>query len=371
MSDIDLSNIISVSISGAPSGLQTPNINTIALISSEAPLVAWTEDYRVYRSAAAVATDFGSGSDAYALAAAIFSQTPNPTLTQGYVVIVPLEDGETVKEAIERVEEQVYFRGVIVDASIADGELATLTTAIQARRKMLFYGFSDASKYAPAGALDLVRSGGKTNTRGLFHSTQPFKFAAAYAGRLMSTDFGGSRTTVTMNLKPLSTINVDPSMTETEYLKAKAAGVDVYASVAGIAGVLSSGENNFADQIYNRQWIADAIEVAMFNVLRQTNYKVAQDEEGMSALKNAVRGVMETAVANYFVGPGEWTSPDKFGNPEDLVNAVRSQGYYVHSLPVARQLQSDREDRKAPIIQVAAKERGAIHSANLIVNVNA
>ena len=56
------SNIIQVSIQGTPSGLAVPNINSVALISSELPVWAGSKDYAIYADPNTVAQDFGSNS---------------------------------------------------------------------------------------------------------------------------------------------------------------------------------------------------------------------------------------------------------------------------------------------------------------------
>src|SRR5258708_7915067 len=82
-------NIITVSLQGTPQGLAIPNINTVALISSELPIWAGAQDYAVYKDPTSVAIDFGANSKAFSIATAFFSQTPNPIQTQGYLAIIP------------------------------------------------------------------------------------------------------------------------------------------------------------------------------------------------------------------------------------------------------------------------------------------
>ncbi|MCT9017190.1 DUF3383 domain-containing protein, partial [Cupriavidus gilardii] len=47
-----------------------------------------------------------------------------------------------------------------------------------------------------------------------------------------------------------------------------------------------------------------------------------------------------------------------------------AKGYYVYAPPIALQSQADREARKSVSFQVAAKEAGAIHTVDILVNVN-
>jgi predicted transcriptional regulator len=77
---------------------------------------------------------------------------------------------------------------------------------------------------------------------------------------------------------------------------------------------------------------------------------------------------MDAAVNNGLVAPGVWNSTLQFG----LLKAFQTlpKGYYVFAPPVASQSQADREARKAPTIQCAIKLAGAVHSANVAINVN-
>ena len=91
----------------------------------------------------------------------------------------------------------------------------------------------------------------------------------------------------------------------------------------------------------------------------------------MDGFKGALRAVCEQAVTNQYSAPGQWNSPTTFGNQGDFLANILQRGYYIFSLPIGKQPQVDREARKAPLVQIALKEAGAIDSASIIVNVNA
>ena len=379
---LDLSNVINISILAAPQTLGTPNINTAAHISKEAKPAGWTptQEFAIYTNATGVATDFGSSSAAAAIAAAFFAQNPNPLSTGGYLAIVVRETGplESIEDAIKRVINKVFFFGVLIDEEMSAEVPAfeALTSFIQTIDKVFFYTSSDQADYAPGGLLDDLRTAGKTHSRGLFYGEQvpvantPWLFSAAYAGRALSTNFAGSLTTTTLHLKQLATIVPDATIDQTQLLAAGVAGVDIYVNIASIPALFTSGENAFFDQVYNELWFKFALQTAGFNYLAGTNTKIPQTESGMEGLKNVYRNVCQQGVENGFMAPGSWTSPDVFGNPEDLIRSVDDIGFYVFSIPVVKQLQADREARLAPLVQIAIKAAGAIHKSNVIVNVN-
>jgi hypothetical protein len=166
-------------------------------------------------------------------------------------------------------------------------------------------------------------------------------------------------------------VNSDPGVTQAVLTTAGVAGVDVYPSFGGSPRLFTSGENLFFDNVYNALWFKLAIQIAGFNYLTGTNFKIPQTELGMHGLKNAYRSICLQAVQNGYAAPGSWTSPDSFGNRASLLNNVYDLGFYIYSSPVALQSTADRDDRKAPLVQIALKEAGAIHSSSIIVNVNA
>lgn len=373
---LDLSNVISVSILSTPTVLGVLNINTVALFSRETP--SWGDSYKVYTNATDVGTDFGTGSNAYAIATAFFAQQPNPLATQGYLVIVPRQSGgtETVRTAIARILSQVYFFGIIIDEEMYSqaAEFAALAVYVQTLDKLFFYASSQQADYATNGLLDLIRQASETHTRCLFYSdgtaSHTQLMAAAYAARLLSTDFSGSNTAQTIHLKSLAGIVADTVIDQTELVKVQAAGVDVNVSIAGIVSIYSSGLNAWSDEVYNELWLKFALETAGYNFLRTASSKIPQTETGLEGLKNAYRGVLDQAVANGFLAPGTWTASTPFGDPQALIRCVKDIGYYVYSSPISKQSIADRVARKAPLIQIAAKTAGAIHSSNIQVNVN-
>ncbi len=215
-----------------------------------------------------------------------------------------------------------------------------------------------------------------TQTRCLFYGDNSSNglnemlFKASYVGRLLSVNFSASNTALTAQLKQLVGVLPDPSMTQTIYNQCLAAGVDCYPSFQGFPGVSSSGANSFFDEVYNVLSFGSALQVAGFNYLAGTSTKIPQTEDGISGLKGAYRGVCDQYVANGYLAPGKWNSSTTFGNQQNLLNNVSQFGYYIFSQPVALQTESQRVTRQAPLVQIAAKEAGAVHSSNIVVLIN-
>lgn len=384
--ELSLSNVINVSLVPTASGLSEFNTANVLLLSTETPINAFeqNEEFRVYRGPTAVGNDFGVNSLTAQMANAIFSQTPNILTNSGALIIGLKGVAESQAEAFARLKQKVLFCGFLTTDTIASdiaanaiGESssaneASVTALVNAENNKINFIVSNVQTDIE-GAFKDIKDATMTKTRCLFYGgseTEAKLMMAAYVSRAMSTVFEGSNTTQTMHLKPLTGVVADPVMTETLLEKCKTNGVDTYVSIAGVPCVFSTGANGFFDEVFNELWFVNALQTAGFNYLRQTGTKIPQTEAGMTGLKSVYMEVCARAVNNGFVAPGKWTSPDTFGDPTTFKNNILNLGYYVYSLPVAQQTQADREARKAPLVQIAIKAAGAIHSTNIIVNIN-
>lgn len=305
----------------------------------------------------------GSGTD---LSGAGFLNASAGTSTTG-----ANSSGETIDSAILRTQELVQYAGIITNLEMEDAVIASLATSMQARDMIFVHHF--ASTEDVAGIATTIKNASNFKTRCLLYTNSLADanlMKCAYVGRSFSTNFAGSNTTSTMNAKTLATITPDAGINQTIKDNASLAGVDIYTGVAGVPFVFSSGANDYFDNVYNQLWLKFALEVAGFNFLYQTTTKVPQTEAGMDGLKDAYRKVCAQAVLNGMVGTGlTWNTPDTFGNPDDFRRNITDNGYYIYSLPISQQSQADREARKAPLIQIAIKQAGAIHKSDVLVNV--
>lgn len=292
--------------------------------------------------------------------------------------------GETIGDAITRTSSLVQYFGIIVDETIAQiGQTDVLAAAavVQALNKMAFWVSYQEADIQPSGTIDLFATGTLSHSRGLYYGDSSVAsgyaglnamlFAAAYAGRGLSVDFTGSNTTITLNLKQLSTIQPDSSMTQTIYNEAKASGADIYPSIQGSPGILCNGANDYFDNVYNLEAYAGDLTVGLFNYLAQTATKLPQTETSMDGFKGAARNVCQQYVVNQFLAPGTWTNPTTFGIQSALLANVLQFGFYIYSQPIAQQSQEDRLARKAPLMQIAIKYAGAIQQGSVLVYVNA
>ena len=284
--------------------------------------------------------------------------------------------GETLSEGITRLSKEIYFEGIITTREVQNDEYVAASNAVEALgNRILMLPISDvtglsgiaqqvsANKYTrPV----MYLTGGTTNEK----ARNARIFAAAYLSRGLAVNYSGSNTTLTMNLKTLNGIIADTQISETILNNAKTAGVDCYPSIEGLAKIQSfKHANTYFDQVSNLIWFVNTLQRELFNVLARTGTKVPQTEPGLEITRRAIRSVCNLGVTNGYIAPGTWNSPDTFGNYEDFMRNVSEFGFYEYHQPVAEQSQSEREERQAPVWQIAAKESGAVHSANILIYV--
>jgi hypothetical protein len=469
--DLSLSNVVNISVSQSQMGIGRFSTSNVALLSHEPFAGSFGAlGYKIYLDPTQVAVDFGSASQTYAQAVAIFSQNPNILAGDGYLVIFPLvvtlqhlafsgvsasgqfvlhfgagvsapilwndtaamiqaklraivgleqcivtgsiatslnvslygaavlmtvsgdtlqdagavavtiavtavSAGEDLVTAYNRTKALVQYFGVLGTVIFPQADMLAAAAVIQTELRIAFFASANAADANVGGMLDLLRSGNLSRSRGLLYvgtglASDALNYAAAYVGRALSTNFSGSNATQTMHMKDLSTIQPDAGMSQTILNACILAGVDVYASFRGVPKVFCTKGNTFFDRVYNLLAAVGDLQIAGFNAIAQATTKLPQTEDGVQVLKNAYRQVCEQYVTNQYLAPGAWNSASTFGILADFYANIKQRGYYIFSLPVALQLAVDRDGRKAPPIQIAFKEAGAIHESDVIVNVN-
>ena len=491
--NLPLTPIINISVSETPQGLQEPNVNAIAIFTTEQPVNPATFGaFQIYESPTPGASDFGTNSTFAAMLNNIFAQTPNVLSGDGYIVGIPLlnavsatpgnftttnisaniatiaavtngdlkvtvngtannlanlnftgcstlaqiatvlenalpaginvtavgntlvftsdkvgststvalatfagggtdltgagllntaagaatggtnSSGETIAQAITRTSTLVGYCGIMTDLNLEDAAISAAAAAVQALPNLFLVHFNSLADIA--GEITTIQQATQQKTRSLIYTPSQAAanlMKAAYASRAMSVDFSGSNTVNTMNLKTLANVNPDNGISLTNLLALQTAGGDPYVSFQGVPAVVSTGGNDYFDNQYCLLALQFALQTAAFNYLAQTSTKVPQTEPGMTGFKDALIQVLEQFVTNGMIAPGAWTSSETFGtSPQVFKNNILSKGYYVYSQPVTQQNATDRANRKAPVVQIAAKGAGAIQSANILVFFN-
>lgn len=362
-------------------GLEPLKLGTILLLTDETPANDISGSYIIARSASAVANQWGTNTETAAQATAVFAQSPNILNNDGYLIIAPFQEDETYAAAIQRLAGLIYFNGVLTTRAIEDEEAIAASAAVQAMQDRILMLPASSTDALTTGTGLFTKTASNFFTRNVLYTlgadttTAAYNariFAAAYLSRLLSVNYSGSNTTITMNLKDLVGIEADTNISETILAQCASVGADCFPSVEGLAKVVSNEQGGmYADQVANQIWLVTTIQRNVFNVLATTRTKIPQTEQGADVIMSAIKDVCVQAVTNGYIAPGEWNSSDTFGVQEDFLRNINEFGYYIYHQPVSEQLQSDREARKCVPFMVAAKEAGAVHSANIQIYLEA
>lgn len=371
---LSISNVVNISVASSPAGLQDYKINNLAYFTKEVPVVAPSGDFVIYKDPASVATDWGVNSETYAAAVAIFSQSPNILDGDGSFIVCPMGSGDTISDMLTKIGAQIFFGGACYGGyAPLDAEVIAAASAFQAAKKLLFVSSHLTASVQGGGVFTTISTAKNTYTRMFLYTAgaQAARVAvAAYASRLMSVDFAGSQTMASMQMKDLVGITPDTGITQTILNTCETVGADVYTYFGPLPKVFSTGGNDFSDTVYGTLWLIFALQVAGFNTIATTPTKIPQTEQGIATLRNAYASVCQQAVTNGFAAPGAWNSPQVFGNPAELKASIEQRGFYVYSAPVNQQSQASRAARQAPLVQIALKLAGAVHSSNVTVYIN-
>ena len=304
----------------------------------------------------------GTGTDLYG---AEYFDLANATVTDGTNA-----SGTTLAEAIAKAEQYGYFGAILTTLEMENEAIINVAKDVQPLDHIYYEVTKSLKNIAVLG--QAITEAGLNKTRLIAYSNEDEKVAiATYCSIASSVNYSGTDTSLTMNLKELTGVSPDKHLNQTYYNSAKTNGVDIYGSTAGLSCVYSFGANEYTDVVTGELWLKMALTVAGFNYLRKINTKIPQTSAGLTGLKNAYIQVLEQGVRNGFIGTGNnWSGAFPFGSDSELFNDnIKKLGYYVYSIPISEQSQTERENREAPLIQIAIKLAGAIHNSQVIVNV--
>ncbi len=192
---------------------------------------------------------------------------------------------------------------------------------------------------------------------------------ASFLGRAFAVKFKGSLTCITMKFKDEPEVDAE-YLTESQADTLTSKHINVFVEYDNDTAIVQEGvtaDGTFFDEVHGLDWLQNYIQTKVWNLLYQSTTKIPQTEKGMTQIKNRIAAALTQAVNNGLVAPGVWNG-DEFGNLSQ--GDYLDKGYYIYSESIDDQDSSDREDRIAPDIQVAAKLAGAVHFVDVTVNVN-
>jgi hypothetical protein len=284
-------------------------------------------------------------------------------------------DGETLLEAVQDAADKSaawYGLALATKATFTNAEKIALAQYIEAATPARVCGFTetDGRILSAVYETDLASQCKKLSlARTLVTYSQNENAVTSIFGRAFSVNFSANRSVITLMYKQQPSV-VAENLTETQAGVLESKNCNVFVNYSNDAAIIQEGKvasGAYFDEIHGLDWLADALQNAIWNLLYQSKTKIPQTDDGQNQILNACASVCEEGVKNGLIAAGTWNS-DGFGELER--GQYLDAGYYLYSEPMADQDQSEREQRKAPPIQIAVKLAGAIHTVDVAVSVN-
>ncbi|HFW6948501.1 TPA: DUF3383 family protein [Escherichia coli] len=294
-------------------------------------------------------------------------------------IIVSSAGTETIVQAVNACLQYTNWYGLVVADDVVSGgdvldadDVIEVAKLIEASSLSRIFGVTSAnadiiSTTSTTDVASKLKAGKYSRTFVQYSSSSPYAAVSAF-GRAFTVNFNGSNTTITLKFKQ------EPSVTYETLTVGQAAAVDAknanvfvyYANDTAILqqGVMANGD--FFDERHGLDWLQNYIQTNLYNLLYTSTTKIPQTDAGVTRLLSNVEQSMDQSVTNGLVAAGVWN-----GGPIGQLNSgdTLTKGYYVYAQPLSEQAQADREARKAPLIQVACKLAGAVHYADVQINV--
>lgn len=265
-----------------------------------------------------------------------------------------------------------WYALMFASTNIVDADHLAISAFIQGDGLPHIYGLTTAEATALT-STDTTSIGYQLRLLGYTRVFYQYSSSSLYAvasmfGRILTTNFLANNTTITLMYKQEPGVSPE-FLTPSQAAALNTNNYNYFAEFNNDTAIIVNGtvaDGNYVDTIIGTDWLANYIQTNLYNLLYQSLTKVPQTDPGVHLLVTNVEASCAQAVTNGLLAPGIWTA-NGFGtlNQNDLV----AKGYYVYAPPVATQSQSERSARQSPVIQVAAKLAGAIHTVDVLVNV--
>lgn len=266
-----------------------------------------------------------------------------------------------------------WYSALICDENVSIPELMAAADYIEAQQKKRVMGITVVDTLALESDVDTdvasqMSSAQYRRTYGQY-SSQTAQAVSSFFGRSATVNFNGSKTTITMKFKQEPGI-IAETLTESQAAALDNKHCNVFINYDNDTAIVQQGvvfSGAFFDEVQGLDWLENAIQTAVWNLLYTSTTKVPQTDEGTALIIAVIEAELVHSVDNGLVAPGQWNAAG-FGQLKQ--GDYLPTGYYVYAPPYRSQSQADREARKSVPIQVAVKLAGAVHFVDVIINVN-
>jgi hypothetical protein len=282
---------------------------------------------------------------------------------------------ETLLSAVQTLTtmSSAWYGLALAVASPASSDVLAVASYVEGVNPHRFFVVTtqDANALVSSSTTDLAA---QIQALSLNHTAVQYSSSSPYAGvslfaRQATVNYGGNNTVVNLMFEQEPGVTAE-TLTETQAAALKGKNCNVFVNYSNSAAIIqwgTSASGQFIDIIIGLDFIANATQTAVFNLLYGSQSKIPQTDAGVNLIVTTIESVLVSGVSDGLLAPGIWNGP-AIG---PIVNGqTLTKGYYVYAPPVATQSAADRAARKSPVIQVLLKMAGAIDTVSCIINVS-
>lgn len=357
----------------------------LALIVGETEVISQQERLKVYSSLNEMLEDgFTVNDRLYKAAALVFGQRKRPQrLVVGCIgTVETTADGETISRKETSVETFAACRALdgewyvaIYCAETTKADHLACAEYFEATKPNSIYAYTTTDAGTLTNADDNIfatmKSKNLRRSIGQF-STQHPDAICAIIGWAMGAMTSTANSAYTLAYKTeigVDTENANNVFSTHSVEKIKANNGNIYINRGSYYDIFEDGtmaDGTWFDEMIYLDKYQNDMQLAIMDLLYQNN-KVPQTEAGVTQLVDAIKGVCESMNRVGFIESGMWNAQDML---ELQKGDTLPKGYFIQSEPIDKQLQADRDARKAPPIYVSLKLAGAIHHVTVQIDVN-
>jgi hypothetical protein len=201
-----------------------------------------------------------------------------------------------------------------------------------------------------------------------YSSTSLYAVASLFAEAL-TVNYNGNNTAITLAYKQEPGVTAE-NLNQTQYAALTGFNANAFLAVNNATNILQPGvvsNGTYIDIMTGTDWLALAIQTAVYNLLYTTTTKVPQTDAGTNLILTTIESILSQAVTNGLLAPGTWYAG---GFGQIVYGQYLPKGFYVYAPPISSQSEATRATRASVPIQIAAKLAGAIQSVSVAISVN-
>lgn len=228
--------------------------------------------------------------------------------------------------------------GFCVDKVYRDTtDAETVADWAQANQKVFFNTTNNANTLLTAGTCiaSTLKTKALTRTMTLYSSRTNEYPCASVAGRAFTVNFEGTNTTITLMYKKMPGISVE-DLGPSQYKNMIAKNCNAFVNTAGnymfANGAMADG--TWFDTIHGVDWLTNAIQTNVFNLLYQTTTKIPYTDAGVGMIVQKMEQSLRQGVRNGLLAPGATTEGEYL-----------PLGYSITTVPVSDVDASDKGNR--------------------------